>query len=346
MRAYLTTEVIRVIVVTHNSEKDIRECLTSLQLQTSTCKEIVVVDNASTDNTVQIVSQEFPEVRLVKNPVNSGYTGGCNLGVGSSPPQYVAFVNPDTLGCLNWLQTAISELEANQDAGACQPKILLYGDRMLLNSRGNQANFLFFAWPEGYGEKDDAEDPMRKIPYASGAAAIYKTECLKKSGLFDELYFMYHDDFDLGMRSFLVGYNTIYCPRSEIYHKYWFKESARRYFLLERNRLLTLLKIYRLRTLCAVAPAFVMAEVGVLTRALVDGWFIEKIATYGSVLGNLRHVLKFRALTQKSRVSSDVDLIRILRGGIYFSSFERFKAVAWGNRLLEKYKDFLLNLHL
>jgi GT2 family glycosyltransferase len=250
-------------------------------------------------------------------------------------------VNPDTLSHPDWLRTALSALDSDKDIGACQPKILLYDDRARLNSKGNQANFLFFVWPDGYGAADFEESLPRVIPYASGAAAVYKRECLDRTGVFDESYFMYHDDFDLGIRSFLVGYNTIYSPESIIMHKYRFKESPQRYFLLERNRLISLVKTYRWKTLLVMTPALVLVEVSVLIHSMRGGWLRKKIAAYGSLTVGLPRILASRSSVQNTRVRSDSDLIHILRGGLEYSVFEGSTAVRRGNRLLDRYREFL-----
>lgn len=339
-------ESVLVVVVTYNSENDIRGCLESLMAQRSISSKIVVVDNASDDDTAGIVSREFPEVALVRSPVNSGYTGGCNVGMRESDSTYVAFVNPDTISHPDWLQNAVSVLESRQGIGACQPKILLRDDTERLNSRGNQANFLFFAWPDGYGEIDDEECQFKTIPYASGAAAVYKRECLDKIGPLDESYFMYHDDFDLGMRSFLIGYDTVYSSESNVAHNYRFKESPQHYFLLERNRLLSLLKIYRWKTLFMIAPAFLLVELSVIIHSLVDGWLLVKVAAYGSLIRNVPRTLRVRSSIQETRTRPDSDVIRALRGSLDFMPISESWMVKRGNSLLRKYQSFLAGLDL
>lgn len=333
-----------VVIVTFNSENDIRECLKSLLAQKSIRPTIVVVDNASNDRTTEIVARDFPEVHLIRNSMNTGYTGGCNIGMKKLHSAYVAFVNPDTLIHPEWLRVAISTLNSGRNIGACQPKILLHEDNTRLNSRGNQANFLFFAWPDGYGDMDREEVESRKIPYASGAAAVYKRECLNGIGQFDELYFMYHDDVDLGTRGFLLGWDTLYSPKSLVVHKYRYRETPEKFYLIERNRIITLMKTYRKVTILSMLPIIMTSECGIVVKSLCEGWTVEKIRGYFSIAVNLKHILRERSRLQSCRVRTDRELLELLRGGVYFAPAGDSPTVQFGNVLLEKCRVFLLGL--
>ena len=167
-----------------------------------------------------------------------------------------------------------------------------------------------------------------------------------QAGGLDAFYFMYGEDLELGLRLFLIGWDILYSPKSVVYHNYAFRESARKYFLLERNRLFTLMKLYRPQTLLAMLPVILLSEFGVLTKAASEGWLSSKLASYVSVLVNIRHLLAARLETQRKRVRSDSDLIRILRGGLGFSETGKSRPIEIGNRILDKYRQFLLRLRL
>jgi hypothetical protein len=222
---------------------------------------------------------------------------------------------------------------------------MLSADRTKLNTRGNEANFLFFAWPGGYGELPNKLDFPRRIAFASGCAAIYRTESLKRIGNFDESFFMYGEDADLGIRLFLAGLETLYCPDGVVYHKYEYRESNWKYQLLERNRLLILLKIYRRRTLLAMLPVIAASEIGVISKALSGGWMAYKMRSYGGVVKRIRELMAKRREIQNTRVRSDADLLSMLKGGIYFPAMD-FSSFKRGNALLEKYRNFLLGMRL
>jgi len=340
------TNDIRLIVLTYDSEKDIQDCLDSLTFQMGTKHEIFVTDNASRDNTPSLVSNNYPSLKLIQNPDNYGYSKGNNISLESPLPEFVAFINPDTLSAQDWVAEAVRVLKSNPKIGAVQPRIMLFDDRTKLNSQGNEANFLFFAWPEGYGKSLNSQDTHRRIAFASGCAAVYRSECLEIIGHFDESFFMYGEDTDLGMRLFLAGYDTMYCPDGVIYHKYRFKESGWKYQLLERNRLMILLKTYRKKTLLALLPIMAVSELGVILKARSEGWLTHKIRSYGGVIRRLPILLNNRKKLQTIRVRSDSELISLLKGAITFSPLNSSSSLKKGNELLDKYREFLIQLRI
>jgi hypothetical protein len=334
-----------IVIPTFNSAEDIEECLNSIIALKLNSARIVVIDNNSIDNTIEIVRRNYPQVFVIQNSYNCGYAVGCNIGFESFDSDYVVFVNADTSTNTNWIHDGISRMEETFSIGASQPKILLYSDRNKINSSGNMANFLFFGWANGYGEPDSSDREIRKIAFASGAATIYRTSYLKRIGCFDESFFMYCEDTDLGIRLFLAGYDTIYCPDGIIYHKYRYKESGWKYQLLERNRLMILLKTYRKKTLLALLPIIAVSELGVILKARSEGWLTYKIISYGGVIKRLPILLKNRKNLQTIRVRSDSELFSLLKGAITFSPLDSFISKK-GNELLDKYREFLIHLRI
>lgn len=340
------TERVRVAIVTYNNEADIVECIETLSQQIGVDAEIIVIDNGSSDKTVESVHDTFPGVRILTGQKNEGYAGGLNKVIDVSMPDFFVAVNADTSSTPDWICEAVRQVSANNHSGICQPKILLYDQKTTLNSRGNDANFLFFGWPDGYGDNDCQDQGSRPIPFASGCALVCTKECILALKGFDDSYFMYGEDVDLGLRAFIAGWDTIYSANGVVYHKYRFKESPSKYFLLERNRLTTLLKIYRLRTLLAILPAFALTELGVILKAWREGWLNEKIRSYAHVLGRVSETLDKRTEVQRLRVRGDSDLIRRLKGGLQFPSIHKSRSTLLGNRFLDKYHEFLVTLRL
>jgi len=336
---------VRVIIVTYNSEGDIVECVESIMANRSIDLEIIVVDNASADRTIDSIKDRFPQVKIIENHENLGYVGN-NLALTEPLPDLIAFVNPDTKSNGKWLGIIVEQLKGDAKIGAYQPKILLYHDPTNLNSRGNEANFLFFGWPDGYGEADSLNDEPRKIPFASGCAAVYRGDCIAKLKGFDDSFFMYGEDVDLGVRLFLLGYDTMYVPDAIIYHKYKFKQSGERYYLLERNRLRILLKTYRVRTLVALLPIIIASESGIILRSVREGWLRRKLFAYGAVTRHLPDLMKKRQEVQGYRTRTDAELIRALKGAMTFSPLEGSAVVKKGNELLDKYREFLMRLRI
>ena len=335
-----------VILVTFNSERDISECVKALLFQREVDINIIIVDNGSSDRTLDILRAEFPQIDIHANSMNLGYPKACNVGLRFLSNDYVAFVNPDNSGDPKWIATAIRSLDANPTAGACQARLLLANDRKRLNSRGNQANLLFFGWPDGYMELDESPLKTVAIPFASGGASIYTRVCIEKCGGYDETHFVYGEDLELGLRLFLYGYDVILSPDSIVYHKYEFKPSPEKYFHLEKGRILAFLKIYRWRTILFMSPLFVVSEMAVLMKATLEGWLPQKLRSYLAVLLNLEQVTKGRRKVQAERIRSDGELLTLLRGSLSFAPLSNSGFMTIGNRLLEKYRDFLLRIDL
>jgi len=347
LQGSLDSKRVRVIVVTHNSMHDIQVCISSLLSQKGITLEIVVVDNASIDGTPEYIKSEYgSQIRLVPLSKNIGYAGGCNSGLWQPLPDYIVFLNADTEGDEWWLHNAISVMDLNPSCGACQPVVLLYDKRNLLNTRGNESNFLFIAWPDGFGEKWDSNERVRRIAFASGCAAIYRKQVLEDIGGFDESYFMYCEDLDLGLRAFLFGYDTLLSPLSIVYHKYNPRLSGTKYYLLERNRIMTLFKIYRVRTLTAILPVFLLTESALLAKSFLEGWAVHKLKCYAYLVRNLPLLMERRRQTQRIRVREDTDLLTMLSGAVEFSGIPSTHSFEIGNSVFEKYLKFLRTLKL
>lgn len=335
-----------VILVTFNSQRDIAECVNALLMQEDVNLHIIIVDNASSDCTVEILRAEYPQIKILSNSTNLGYSKACNVGLRFLSHDYVAFVNPDNIGDSKWIASAIEVLGVNPTVGGCQAKLLLANDRSRLNSRGNQANILFFGWPDGYMELDESPLKVVTIPFASGGASIYTRSCIEECGGYDETHFVYGEDLELGLRLFLYGYDVVLSPDSVVYHKYEFRPSPEKYFHLEKGRILIFLKIYHWRTVLFMLPLFVLTELAVLAKAAFGGWLPQKLRSYLAVLLNLEQVMGERRKVQTERVRSDGELVRLLRGSLSFAPLGDSGIVTIWNRLLEKYRDFLLLIDL
>ena len=336
----------RIIIVTHNSESEIADCLESLGENLSGNYEVVVVDNDSTDHTVDAVKTRFSNVGVIRNNSNEGYAGGNNLGLYNPLPEFVVFLNPDTISANDWVSILISDLKSREGAGLAQARVMLHGSEGLVNSRGNEANYLFFGWPEGYGEEHDSTHKSRRISFPSGCAFAIRREALEDIEGFDSEYFMYGEDLDIGVRAFLSGWDVIYSPEAVVYHKYEYKTPPSKLFLLERNRVMTLLKTYRASTLVFAAPVLILAEVYVLLRAAKERWLSEKLRSYLSLCSKGRHVISERRRMQRFRRRSDGRLIELLRGSVSFPQLLSSAYVRMGNALLEKHRSFLLSMKL
>lgn len=315
-----------VVVVTFQAQAFIDDCFGSLRQVDSTgfALEVIAVDNGSGDETVRGLRERFPDVEVVENRRNLGFAGGNNVGIRLAlehGADFVYLLNPDTEVTSGFLAEALSVARERPEAGAVQSLLLLAGDRDLVNTAGNAAHFLGLGYCTGYRQPAaSVPDRPSEIAVASGAAVLLRAHALREAGLFDEELFLYHEDFDLGWRLRLAGWSAVLAPRSVVFHKYEFSRNPEKYYLLERNRALVLLKNLRLRSLLLLAPALLAGEVGLAAVALRGGWFRQKARAWGHLLtpAAWRHIRAGRASQRTIRRVEDAEIARLWTGEVVF----------------------------
>ncbi len=288
--------LVSVIIVTHNNENEIGECLDSIIKDSITRQsiynfEIIVVDNASTDNTRLIVKDQFmknsKQVRLVENLTNPGYAGGNNLGFNECNGSLIAILNPDLVVDENWLEELIKASERHPDAGILGSNVLLYNNRSEINACGNDVHFTGLVFARMYSDSE-CKCKEEYIAAPSGAAFMFRREILdklKEAEPFDDFFIWDYPDIDLALKVLASGMNCVIVPSSKVYHKFKFKMSSERYFLLERGRYAILRHFTRLtRTL--MLPALLLTELITWGFAFGKGgsYLLSKLKVYGWLL--------------------------------------------------------------
>ena len=326
---------VSVVMLTHDELIHLEESLSTLHAQSRAPDEIIVVDNASADGSVEFIQRRFPGVRLLLNRDNVGFARGNNLGARAATGDYVVFLNNDVRLDRAWLAELIKPLETNPDLVACQSLVLLYNEPERINTSGTTVNFLGVGWCRDYRRPRDVSLPA-DVPTVSGAAFAIRRDVFLAQGGFDESYFIYHEDIDLSWRLRLEGHQLALAPSSIVYHKYRFTRHARKYYLLERNRIMTLIKNYRLPTLLLIAPAFVVTEVGICLLAFRQGWLRPKLAGYRDLIRSLPALASKRRQVQRRRRLPDRQVKRWMVGTIDFEEVNS-PLVRLGGRLLTGY---------
>jgi GT2 family glycosyltransferase len=308
-----------IVVLTYNSSADLADCFGSLrrELGGRADVEVVAVDNASTDDTVPRLRAEYPWVTLLQSDRNRGFAGGNNLGIRQAVSrgcEFVYLLNPDTAIGPRFLDEAIEAANAFPDAGAVQSLLLLHAEPELVNTAGNELHFLGFGFCGSFRKPSrDVPDQVREIAFASGAASLYRATALEAAGLFDDDLFLYQEDMDLGWRLRLAGWRSLVAPRSKVFHKYRFSRGGGKYYFLERNRLLVLLKNLRWRNLLVLAPFLVAAELGILAIATSQGWARAKLRATAHLFRPeaWEHVRRGRREQARLRLVSDAAIVRM-----------------------------------
>lgn len=289
--------------------------------------EIVMVDNNSSDNSVEYIQNNFPKFKLIKLSKNEGFVGANNAGyfyakeIGA---KYIYLLNQDTVITKNFLQP-LYDFAINNKFGSLQSKINLWPQKDKLNTLGNQIHFLGFGYGLKSGQQDLQHYSVRKINYCSGAGVFINMSALEKMGyLFDDTMFGYLEDLDLGWSLQLLGYDNYLVPASQIYHKYEFSRSMRLVNWFERNRLWVMLKNYHVLTLILISPAWLVMEIGQLYFAWRNQYLIKKIKAYGFIFSftQWQKLLYYRALIQKNRQRSDHSVVCNFSGKIMFQALD------------------------
>lgn len=210
-----------VVIPNWNGADMIADCLTSLQEQT-TPTHIVVVDNGSVDESIEIIEKQFPKVHLIKLPQNTGFTGGVNTGIIYALEQNadaIALLNNDAVADKDWLKQLVTTLEQEDAFGIVTSKIVR-SDKKRLDSAGDYYSVWGTAFPRGRDELDEGQfETPEEVFAGSGGASLYRASMLREVGLFDQDFFAYYEDIDISFRARLVGWKVFYQPKAVVYHE-------------------------------------------------------------------------------------------------------------------------------
>jgi len=285
------------IVVTYNSSKTIERCLKSILAQQYVRKDLIVVDNASSDSTVKLVQSRVPEARIFCNAENKGYGAANNLGANKALGASLAFVNPDVELSPTWSHTLLDAMNRHAEVGAAEGKLFLSSPLGAINCRGSFLNYIGYGCPTGFGKPDIEREKSKLVSYPSGAAFMTKREAYQQIGGFDEGYFLYHEDVDLGVRLYDAGWTVLYVPEAVATHHFDANMRPEKIRYLESNRWRTLAKNMPMDYFIRCGPLLLVAEAGVFLylgrKGLLDAK-MRATARFFEMLGEIRRIRKRR----------------------------------------------------
>ena len=237
---------ISVIIANLNGERYLADCLQSLSAQTFRDFEVIVVDNGSTDGSVALLKKDFPWVKVISLETNTGFARANNIGFESSSSEFAATLNNDTIAGAGWLQALYDAAKDNSDTGMVASKIYLGREGTELDSAGMLLYPDGMTRQRGRGEKDTGQfNRVEEVLFPSACAALYRREMLGQIGQFDEDFFSYCEDADLGLRGRLAGWKAVFAPDATVRHLYsktGGSYSEFKAFHIERNHCWVLLK--------------------------------------------------------------------------------------------------------
>jgi GT2 family glycosyltransferase len=321
--------VVSVVIVNWNGLKFLKGCLRTLLLQSYSDFETIVVDNGSVDGSVSFIRASYPQIKIIENSDNRGFAAANNQGIAVARGRYVALLNNDTEVTREWLRRLVVSAESSPpDVGMWAPKIISLEDRATIDSVGGLLiSTCCIAKGRGRGERDRGQyDGVRDVFIPSACAAMYRREMIDAVGGFDEEFFAYCEDTDLGMRAMLMGWKTRSVPEAVAYHHY--SGTAGRYspmkaFLVERNHIWVAVKNMPLPMVISfplfTAWRYLLQSYGVIAQKGAGGRYVQghSRSSLLQLLGKawldaakgLPGIVKKRARVQGSRVASNGEVM-------------------------------------
>lgn len=295
-----------------------------------------IVDNGHGDGSLDEVQrlmrlneEKLPPIEIHEPGKNTGFSGGNNIAMRMSMERgraYSFLLNHDATFEPGALREAVAVAEADPRVGSVQSLLVLQQNPDEVNSRGNAIHFLGNGYCDGYHERRaDVRDAVVPIGYASGAAVLYRNDVLKEVGLLDETLFAYHEDLDLGWRILLAGYRNVLAPRSVVRHRYEFSRSIAKWYWMERNRGIVVLKNYRLATLVVLAIPLFVTDLAILMFGIMGGWWREKLRAMAWFWKPSSWAYLFRGRRDIARIRKVPDAF-ILRAFVPVIAYQEFES--------------------
>lgn len=296
-----------VVIPNLNGAHMLAKCLESLKKQTVKA-EIIVADNGSTDDSVYIIEEQFPEVTLIKSHKNLGFAGGVNLGLRYALEngfEAVALFNNDAVADKYWLEELVNSLKENPRIGVVTCKFMR-DDKKHFDSTGDNYSTRGIPFPRGRNRLDKGQFDVPEYVFgASGGASLYRAKMLEEIGLFDERFFAYYEDVDISFRARLASWEVFYTPNSVAYHMVSGTSSAMgtnfSHFHSNKNFYYLYLKNMPGRLFWKYLPLFAYQGARSLASSLVNRRILSYLKAMFLVIWNLPGVFIDRVRIQSRR---------------------------------------------
>jgi GT2 family glycosyltransferase len=309
-----------IVIPNWNGAEYLAGCLESLRRQSYRDFEVVVVDNGSSDGSVALIEERFPEVALISLEENKGFGAAMNIAIRKQKAAYIACLNNDTEADPGWLAELVACLEGHPRAAAATSKLLDLNERGRIDDCGDILTKYFRAYARGRGEADAGQfDDEERVFGASGGASLWRREIVCELGYFDEDLFAYYEDVDLSFRANLAGYECWYAPKAIVFHagggtsRRQASEFA--YYHAVRNRWSMIVKNSPSALLWRYSPRIVFAEMLSLAKAVSERKTVLTLKAHRDVLLSLPGWKRRRKEIQSARRISSAELRRLISAG-------------------------------
>nr|NQU94438.1 glycosyltransferase family 2 protein [Bacteroidota bacterium] len=320
---------IAVVILNWNGKSLLEKFLPKVFDTSSHIADVVVADNNSSDGSVEFLQSEFPEVRVIRNPKNGGFSYGYNLALKQIDAEYFVLLNSDVEVTPNWIEPIIELMDKDDKIAACQSKILSYHQKEYFEYAGAAGGFVDqFGYPFCRGrifqsiEKDLGQyDDIREIFWSTGACMFLRSKCFYEVGCFDDDFFAHMEEIDICWRLKHLGYKIMYHSQSVVYHiggGSLDKSSARKTYYNMRNNNTMLYKNLPRELVYPVFFSRFFLDLAASFKFLIDGGLKHFIAVSRAQIGFYFSYRKNRI--KRSRIKHKY-VSEIYNGNIVFDHF-------------------------
>lgn len=320
---------VAVVILNYNGKGFLRKFLPTVIERTSDHAEVWVADNNSLDGSIDVMNEEFPDVKLIENKYNAGFAGGYNKALKKIDADYYVLLNSDIEVTENWIKPVIDLMETDTQIAACQPKILSYDDNTEFEYAGASGGFIDkYGYPFCRGrvfqslEKDDGQyNNSTEVFWATGACMFVRADIYHKFGGLDDDFFAHMEEIDFCWRLKNRGYKIMVCPDSVVYHVGGGtlpKKSARKTYLNFRNNLSLLYKnLPKEQLVPAFIIRFILDGIAAL-KFFLEGGFHDLVAV---IEAHLYFYRNFRKLKKKRKSLVQRKVSNVYNGNIVFDHY-------------------------
>jgi GT2 family glycosyltransferase len=218
IRLGVNNMLVSIIIPNYNGEEYLKKCLDSISDLKCKSTEIIIVDNNSTDKSLQIVEKYLPDIKIIKLKKNYGFSKAVNVGIKTSKGEYIVLLNNDTEVKPDWLSNLILYISSDEKIFSVSSKMIRYNEKDKIDDAGDNYTLIGWAYKRGDGFNISKYNKTVEVFSSCAGAAIYRKSIFEEIGYFDENFFAYMEDVDISYRARIHGYKNVYCSKAEVYH--------------------------------------------------------------------------------------------------------------------------------
>lgn len=319
-------ESLGIVIVTHNSQKELAKLLASIENELKSSDYVVVIDNHPGYKSATLAETK-KYVNKVLRTNNNGFAAACNEGVRISPSRIktILFLNPDTQvakGSLNAYRNSSNEYDAYMG--------LLLMQNGKVNSAGNVVHISGLSWCDGFEHRKEEFTHNKTVNVLSGACMAINRELFEQIGGMSEQYFLYYEDTDFSTRLLLLGKRIGLVPNAIVHHNYDYKKSKYKWYYIERNRWMYIMQCWPIAIILLLLPYLLLSELWLWLISMVERRFVLRVKSLGSFVKYIPATYKERRKVIKTRKISSYTFMKKLEPKIntlQLGSLKKFEIV-------------------